>query len=174
MCIQNEVNKSNIRISHVDLMTKQWVDLDRMSGIQKDLNKQRRPYKVLHTSEKMVIDNCQRFWREKRTIHVFGPSPLPQSSQENSSQIVPDSRMDNGCRHMAWIHSQTSSQKPEGITTLNENHLKRKQWYFIKHSHTRQFSQRCVPYQYFGHDQKLGLCLDSVRLFGITMLLYQL
>lgn len=50
----------------------------------------------------------------KLTIHGFDLGLQPQNGQESSSQTAQHSQKDNGCTHMAWIHSQTSSQKPEG------------------------------------------------------------
>jgi hypothetical protein len=29
-----------------------------------------------------------------------------------------------------------------------------------------------IPYQFFGHDQKIGSCLDNCQLFGLPMLHY--
>jgi hypothetical protein len=31
-----------------------------------------------------------------------------------------------------------------------------------------------IPYQFFGHDQKIGCCLDSCQFFGLPMFHYQL
>jgi len=49
----------------------------------------------------------------KLTIHEFDLVLQPQNVQESSSQKAQHSQKDNGYTHMAWIHSQTSSQKPE-------------------------------------------------------------
>jgi len=50
---------------------------------------------------------------KKLTNHVFDPALQPQNGQENSSQTAQHFQKDNEYTHMAWIHSQTSSQTPE-------------------------------------------------------------
>lgn len=47
------------------------------------------------------------------TNHVFDPALQQQNGQENSSQKAQHFQKDNGYTHTAWIHSQTSSQRPE-------------------------------------------------------------
>jgi len=44
---------------------------------------------------------------------VFDPALQQQNGQENSSQKAQHFQKDNGYMHMAWTHSQTSSQTPE-------------------------------------------------------------
>ena len=55
----------------------------------------------------------------EQTIHEFDLAPRPQNGQENFSQKVQHSQMDNGCKRKALIHSQTNNQTPAKIIKHN-------------------------------------------------------
>ena len=55
----------------------------------------------------------------EQTIHEFDLAPQPQNAQENFSQKVQHSQMDNGCKHKALIHSRTNNQIPAKIIPHN-------------------------------------------------------
>jgi hypothetical protein len=93
------------------------------SKVINELQKKKMHPKIISNRHK--YKTAVKFHEVKQTIRVFDPIPLPQSCQESSSQTIHGSQMDNECRHMAWNHSQTSSQKPEDITAvLSKKHLK--------------------------------------------------
>lgn len=60
---------------------------------------------------------------KKLTIHEFDQALQPQNVQENYSQRVQYSQMDNGYKRKAWPHSQTNNQTPASIETIQYAHM---------------------------------------------------